>query len=671
VIIVDQALGEREADGRPVRVGMVGAGFMGQGLTNQIENSVPGMRMAAIYNRRPERAVDVYAYAGREGVRTTESQREFDDLAARGVPVVAEDPYLLCRSPHIDILVDVTGSVEFGAHVILEAFANGKSVVLMNAEVDATIGPVLRQYAAKHGVILSACDGDEPGLQMNLVRWVAGLGLTPRVVCNVKGLQDPYRDPTTQAAWAERWEQNPAMVTSFADGSKISFEQAIVANATGFSVLQRGMSRGQAFEGSVMDTPALYDVDELRRIGGAINYTVGPSLVKAYVLAEHPDPKQQHYLELYKMGPGPLYPFWVPYHLVHFETPFSIARVALFRDELAPPLGGPVVEVCAVAKRDLEAGEVLDDYGMYLTYGEATNVDEMSSQRYLPEGLVEGCRLVRDVAQDQVLKYDDVDLPPDRLADRLRAEQYARFRVRRGSRSIWPLGRPCQRPADDIPGSHTLSIGPSIRIPVIRPKGACEYHARYPVGRCASLFREPTPIEPGGSHDGSLSSRSRRGGPRTASRSLPTFARATSTTASSARRWRRAHRDASRDAAEVGRLRIRPRGPGPWGLVSATIAPSAGCPTTTRTSPWGSRRSWTRARLPAAVRTALEPVTIDRVSRADGGFRLELSDGELVHARRVVVAVGIWRGGGVSTRRCGQLGPPDRPAAASASLSRM
>ena len=88
---------------------------------------------------------------------------------------------------------------------------------------------------------------------MNLVRWVTGLGLIPRVVCNIKGLQDPYRNPTTQQAWAERWEQNPAMVTSFADGSKISFEQTIVANATGFKVLERGMSRGQVFDGSIMD----------------------------------------------------------------------------------------------------------------------------------------------------------------------------------------------------------------------------------------------------------------------------------------------------------------------------------------------------------------------------------------------------------------------------------
>jgi predicted homoserine dehydrogenase-like protein len=218
------------------------------------------------------------------------------------------------------------------------------------------------------------------------------------------------------------------MVTSFADGSKISFEQAIVANATGFTVLGRGMSRGRAYDGSIADIHELWDLDRLRELGGVVDYTVGPAGVKAFVLAEHTDPKQRHYLNLYKMGEGPLYPFWVPYHLVHFETPFSIARVVDFGDNLAPPLGGPVVEVCAVAKRDLQAGEVLDEYGMYCTYGEATNVEEMSSGRYLPEGLVEGCRLLRALAKDSVITYDDVELPEGRLADKLRAEQYRHFR---------------------------------------------------------------------------------------------------------------------------------------------------------------------------------------------------------------------------------------------------
>jgi len=428
MIIVDSALQARERDGKPIRVGMVGAGFMGQGLTNQIVNSVPGMRMSAVFNRRRERAYHVYEYAGCRDVATASTQVELDRAIRGNVPVVAEDPFLISRSPEIDVIVDVTGSVEFGAHVIMDAFAHGKSVVLMNAEVDATIGPLLHVYARKHDVVLSACDGDEPGVQMNLYRWVKGLGLIPRVIGNVKGLQDPYRNPTTQQGWAERWGQNAAMVTSFADGSKISFEQSIVANATGFKVRSRGMSRGVKYDGSIMDIHKLYDLEEARALGGIIDYTVGPAGVKVFILAEHADPKQRHYLNLYKMGEGPLYPFWIPYHLVHFEAPSAIARVALFKDSLAPPIAGPVVEVCAVAKRDLAAGEVLDEYGMYMTYGEAVNADEMCASRYLPEGLVEGCRLLRAVPKDHVLTYSDVELPAGRLADRLRAEQYRQFR---------------------------------------------------------------------------------------------------------------------------------------------------------------------------------------------------------------------------------------------------
>ena len=428
MLLVDHALKAAEARGKPIRVAIVGAGFMSQGLANQIANSTPGMRIVAVSNRKPQRALDVLRYAGFGEARLVGSQSQLDADIAAGCPAATEDALLLCRSDYVDVVVDATGSVEFGAHVAMEAFKHGKDVVLMNAELDATIGPILQVYARRHDVILSACDGDEPGVQMNLVRWVKGLGLIPRVVGNIKGLQDPYRNPTTQKGFAERWGQNPAMVTSFADGSKISFEQTIVANATGFKVKSRGMSRGLEYRGDIMKIGELYDIDELRSIGGIVDYVVGTPLTKVYVLAEHPDPKQQHYLNLYKMGEGPLYPFFTPYHLVHFEVPSAIARVALFRDQLAPPLAGPVVEVCAVAKRDLKAREVLDEPGMYMTYGEAVNVEEMSPGRYLPEGLVGGCKLRRAVAKDSVLGYDDVELPPGRLADRLRAEQYRKFR---------------------------------------------------------------------------------------------------------------------------------------------------------------------------------------------------------------------------------------------------
>ena len=428
MIIVDNALEAREAEGRPIRVALIGAGFISQGLANHIVHTTPGMRLVGVFNRRVQRAFDLCQYATVGDVVAPTTQQEVDLAIQEGKVVATDDAYLLARSTGVDVLVDVTGSVEFGARVAFEAFRNKKDVVLLNAEIDATIGPILQTYAQAQGVILSACDGDEPGLQINLYRWVKGLGLTPRVIGNIKGLQDPYRNPTTQKGFADKWGQNPAMVTSFADGSKISFEQAIVANATGFVVRARGMSRGMEYKDDVMKIGKIYDFEESRKLGGIVDYVVGTPLTKIYVLAEHPDPKQQHYLSLYKMGDGPLYPFFLPYHLVHFEVPTAIARVVIFRDSVAKPLGGPVVEVCALAKRDLKIGEALDDYGMYMTYGEAVNADEMCGKRYLPEGLVEGCVLTRDVPKDSVITYKDVTLPANRLADQLRAEQYRRFR---------------------------------------------------------------------------------------------------------------------------------------------------------------------------------------------------------------------------------------------------
>ena len=244
MFILDNALKARAEQGNPIRIALLGAGFMAQGLTNQIVNSFPSMRMVAVYSRKLKKGIDVFDYSGLKDTVEATTQTELEDTIRAGKPVVTEDVLLLARSEHIDVIVDMTGSVEFGANVTLEAFKHGKDVVLMNAELDATIGPILQIYAEKYGVILSACEGDEPGLQMNLYRWVKGLGLIPRVMGNIKGLQDPYRNPTTQKGFAEKWGQNPAMVTSFADGSKISFEQAIVANATGLVVKSRGMSRG-------------------------------------------------------------------------------------------------------------------------------------------------------------------------------------------------------------------------------------------------------------------------------------------------------------------------------------------------------------------------------------------------------------------------------------------
>ncbi|HEY9620746.1 MAG TPA: Gfo/Idh/MocA family oxidoreductase [Crinalium sp.] len=427
MIIVDTALKARAEAGNPVRVGMIGAGFMGRGIANQIANSVPGMELVAIFNRNLDNAKRAYTEAGIENVRVVKTVGDLEEAIAQGQYAVTDDAMLLCRAEGIDALIEVTGTTEFGAHVVLEAIAHKKHIVLMNAELDGTIGPILKVYADKAGVILSACDGDQPGVQMNLYRFVKSIGVTPLLCGNIKGLQDPYRNPTTQEGFAKKWGQNVHMVTSFADGTKISFEQAIVANATGMSVAKRGML-GYDYTGHIDEMTKMYDVDQLKEKGGIVDYVVGTKPGPGvFVFGTHDDPKQQHYLNLYKLGEGPLYSFYTPYHLCHFEVPLSVARVVLFGDAVLAPLGAPKVDVITTAKHDLQAGQTLDGIGGYDTYGQCETSEITQAERLLPMGLAEGCRLKRDIPKDQVLTYDDVELPEGRLCDKLRAEQDAYF----------------------------------------------------------------------------------------------------------------------------------------------------------------------------------------------------------------------------------------------------
>src|SRR4029079_12581257 len=150
--LVDSALRAREADDRPIRVGLVGSVFMAQGLCKQIANSVPGVRGAAVYGRNVEKAAAIVRYSGFADAPIASSDSAFEARVASGKPAVTDDPLLLTRSEQIDVLVELTRSVEFGAQVALDAFAHGKPVVLMNAELDATIGPILHARAREHGV---------------------------------------------------------------------------------------------------------------------------------------------------------------------------------------------------------------------------------------------------------------------------------------------------------------------------------------------------------------------------------------------------------------------------------------------------------------------------------------------------------------------------------------
>jgi predicted homoserine dehydrogenase-like protein len=219
---IDIALQEREASGHPIRVGMVGAGATGRAIALQLGTPVPGIRLVAIANRTIAHAERAFREAGIADWRQVSSAREAEAAITRGIPLLTDDPAVLTACDVIDILVEATGSVEPAGRVVLQAFDRGKPVVLVNAELDSFVGPILKAKADRAGVVVTHTDGDEPGVAMTLLRYLRSLGLRPVAAGNVKGMVDYYRNPETQRAFADKNDQDVKKVTSFADSTKLS-----------------------------------------------------------------------------------------------------------------------------------------------------------------------------------------------------------------------------------------------------------------------------------------------------------------------------------------------------------------------------------------------------------------------------------------------------------------
>ena len=427
MIIVDNALEKREKEENPIRVGLVGACNVGRGITLQIEKYFVGMKLVAIANRTLANAERAYREAEVDSIKKVDAVAQMEGLIDKGQYAITNDASLLCEVNNIEAIIEATGEVEFGAHVAMRAIENRKHIILMNAELDATIGPLLKYYADRAGVIVTNADGDQPGVMMNLFRFVKSIGYDPVLAGNIKGLQDHYRTPETQRQFAEKNDLTPKMATSFADGTKISMENAVVANATGFKVGKRGMYGPQCSH--VSEAVDLFPVDKLLN-GGLVDYILGAEPGPGvFVLGHNDHPIRQLYMRHLKMGDGPLYVFYVPYHLPHLEVPITVARAELFNDATVAPIAGPVCDVITTAKRNLEAGEILDGIGGFTCYGDIENYEVSRAENLLPMGLSEGCHLRRNIPKDHAITYADVESPPGRLADKLRAEQNAYFNL--------------------------------------------------------------------------------------------------------------------------------------------------------------------------------------------------------------------------------------------------
>jgi predicted homoserine dehydrogenase-like protein len=404
---------------------MVGAGATGRAIALQLGTPAPGIRLVAIANRTQEHGERAFLEAGFTAWARTGSARETETAIAHGLPVLTDDPSLLTHCDAIDVLVEVTGTVEAAARVVLDAFDHGKHVVLVNAELDSLLGPVLKVKADQAGVVVTHTDGDEPGVAMTLLRYLRSLGLRPVAAGNIKGMVDYYRNPDTQRAFAEKHDQDARKVTSFADATKLSMEATVLANATGFHAGRRGMY-GPAC-GHVREMADLLPSDQMIDTG-LVDYALGAAPhTGAFVIVHEESPLKKVQLAYYKLGDGPFYVFYTPFHLPHIQIASTIGRVVIHRDPTVAPSAGPVCEVVTVAKRDLKAGERLDGIGGFCAYGLIDNAAAAREMAALPIGLSEGCVLRRDISKDEVLSFNDVDAPPGRLVETLWREQNARW----------------------------------------------------------------------------------------------------------------------------------------------------------------------------------------------------------------------------------------------------
>jgi predicted homoserine dehydrogenase-like protein len=354
-----------------------------------------------------------------------DSPRSAEAAIARGVPVLTEDPSVLTNCDSIDVLVEVTGTGESAARVVLEAVDHGKHVVLVNCELDSLLGPILKAKAERAGVVFTNTDGDEPGVAMTLLRYLRSVGLRTVAAGNIKGMVDHYRTPETQRGFAEKYDQDVRKVTSFADGTKLSMETTVLANATGFHVGRRGMY-GPACE-YVREMGNLLPADQMLATG-LVDYSVGAAPhTGAWVVVHEEEPLKRAQLTYYRLGDGPFFVFYTPFHLPYIQIASTIARAVIHHDSTVAPIGGPVCEVLTVAKRNLKAGQRLDGVGGFCTYGLIDNASVARAMAALPISLSEGCVLRRDISKDDGISFNDVDGPHGELIQALWREQCARW----------------------------------------------------------------------------------------------------------------------------------------------------------------------------------------------------------------------------------------------------
>ena len=424
--MLSQDLLRRQAEGRPIRLGVSGAGWMGSGFLAQVAH-VPGMQVSVLADADTRAAWEAFVATGvaREGIVETDAPGPAMDALRTGKRVVSGSYTLAAQLEAVDIVTDVTPSPATGAETAYAGIQHGKDIVLVNIEADVTVGRILKKLAHDAGVLYSVSSGDEPGCLMELWDFVTTLGYEPIVIG--KGKNNPLdrtATPDTVAESAQRAGKDPYQVASYVDGSKTMFEMTCAANATGCLPMQRGMCGPEATLQTVSEIFALEEDGGMARFPGAVDFVQGSSMAGGvFVTVRVQDERIRADLQYLKVGKGKYFTFFRPYHLWFLEAPISMARAHLHRQVTLVPLDRPVAEAMAVAKRDLKPGERLDNFGGYTFHGIIDRAEAARELNALPVGLAPGAEVVRPISRGQILTWNDVRLDERSLVVKLRRQQ--------------------------------------------------------------------------------------------------------------------------------------------------------------------------------------------------------------------------------------------------------
>jgi predicted homoserine dehydrogenase-like protein len=400
----------------------VGIGSVGKGLVFQ-SHITPGLEAVAIADIVLERAVACAEWLQRE-YQVVHSAQAMHDAIRRGKLAISDDGKLLAQCELADVLIESSSAVGPGGEHAAIALEHQKHVVMMNYEADLTFGPYLLSLAHRNGVVYTGCDGDQPAVVKRIIDDLQFWGFELVMAGNIKGYLDRYANPTSIVPEAEKRGLDHRMCTSYTDGSKLNIEMAVVANALGLRTAVPGMYGPRADH--AYDAFDLYNLDALWEDRQAVvDYVLGAQPGGGvFAIGYTEDEFQQFYLDWFpsRMGPGPFYLFYRPYHLGHIEAMACVVEAVLDGRAVIQPGFGFRTNVYAYAKRDLRAGERLDGVGGYACYGLIENCDDQSDHPGLPICLAENVTLNRDVAKDGKIAIDDVNYDPNRADFRMYAE---------------------------------------------------------------------------------------------------------------------------------------------------------------------------------------------------------------------------------------------------------